>query len=400
MPRRYNDAIYKDSVGALLQQHSSASIAGHHSRRRRSGGAGAGAAAVKNYRLDNRANIKEIQAQNRQRREEEAAPVAEPFKLRQFKNVKSRFASAAAVPAAAAAVAVPPVASGAAQGAASGASQERGTPGSSARAALARDFLRKGTREKLATELRQEALRRRQEGGMAKTAAVTATGSRLFGSTTPSPPSNPSSAPGTYTATAASGYGGGGGGDGDGGRASLSRPENSSRGAGYAADRCGGGGVATRKEAVPRAGDVAHLAPRSGRNFVAANRMQASGAGASAVDMKARDVSDQDTAFTHENYGRVPEYLVSRQEQWEKEADRRRAEEPDPSCPPGMKVMPEGERLQTLRQLQENESVCQSQLNTFPLVVQTPLLQRRVDELNKKLKEIDEAKAIFSRARV
>lgn len=33
MPRRYNDAIYKDSVGALLQQHSSASIAGHHSRR-------------------------------------------------------------------------------------------------------------------------------------------------------------------------------------------------------------------------------------------------------------------------------------------------------------------------------------------------------------------------------
>ncbi|CAN0441367.1 unnamed protein product, partial [Ectocarpus fasciculatus] len=49
---------------------------------------------------------------------------------------------------------------------------------------------------------------------------------------------------------------------------------------------------------------------------------------------------------------------------------------------------------------QENESSCQSQLNKFPLVVQTPLLQRRVDDLNKKLKEIDEAKAIFSRARV
>ncbi|CAN0349188.1 unnamed protein product [Ectocarpus sp. 12 AP-2014] len=65
-----------------------------------------------------------------------------------------------------------------------------------------------------------------------------------------------------------------------------------------------------------------------------------------------------------------------------------------------MKLMPEEERLQTLRQLQENESSCQSQLNKFPLVVQTPLLQRRVDDLNKKLKEIDQAKAIFSRARV
>lgn len=44
--------------------------------------------------------------------------------------------------------------------------------------------------------------------------------------------------------------------------------------------------------------------------------------------------------------------------------------------------------------------MCQAQLNNFPLVVQTPLLQRRVDELNSKLKEIDAAKAIFSRARV
>ncbi|CAN0458417.1 unnamed protein product, partial [Hapterophycus canaliculatus] len=30
----------------------------------------------------------------------------------------------------------------------------------------------------------------------------------------------------------------------------------------------------------------------------------------------------------------VPEYLVSRQEQWEREAERRKAEAPDPSCPP------------------------------------------------------------------
>lgn len=49
---------------------------------------------------------------------------------------------------------------------------------------------------------------------------------------------------------------------------------------------------------------------------------------------------------------------------------------------------------------QENELTCQAQLNQFPLVVQTPLLQRRVDDLNNKLKEIDAAKAIFGRSRV
>lgn len=43
---------------------------------------------------------------------------------------------------------------------------------------------------------------------------------------------------------------------------------------------------------------------------------------------------------------------MSRQEEWEREETRRKAEAPDPSCPPGMKLMPEDERLETLKQLQ------------------------------------------------
>lgn len=45
-------------------------------------------------------------------------------------------------------------------------------------------------------------------------------------------------------------------------------------GVGVSMDCCGGRGVTPRKEAVPKAGDVAKLAPRSARDFVAANRMQ------------------------------------------------------------------------------------------------------------------------------
>lgn len=48
----------------------------------------------------------------------------------------------------------------------------------------------------------------------------------------------------------------------------------------------------------------------------------------------------------------VPDYLLSRQEEWERDEERRKAEAPDPSCPPGMKVMPEEERLSTLKLLQ------------------------------------------------
>ncbi|CAM9826063.1 unnamed protein product [Scytosiphon promiscuus] len=375
MPRRYNEAIYKDSVGALLEQRSPGN-GGYHHRSRHKGGPPA-----KNYRLDNRANIKEIEAQNRQRRAEEAAPAAEPFKLRQFKNVKSRFASAAAAAAAAAPPPPPPPPPPPAlQGpGAAAASAERTPP--------ARDFLRKGAREKVAAELRHEAYRRRRRqdyeavrnGNPTQAAAA---GSRPSGSAgaAPARSRSPSSRTGSDDA------------DGPGRRGPPSGSRGEEAGA-HTADYRGERGVTPRKEAVPRAGDVAHLAPRSGRDFVAANRLQA-------AEMKARDVPDRDTTFTHDSYGRVPEYLVTRQEQWEREAERRKAEAPDPSCPPGMKLMPEEDRLRTLRQLQENEASCQSQLNKFPLVVQTPLLQRRVDDLNSKLKEIDEAKAIFSRTRV
>ncbi|CAM9868630.1 unnamed protein product, partial [Laminaria digitata] len=121
MPRRYNGAIYKDSVGALLQQQApGGGFAGNDDRRRKSGG------RVKNYSLDNRANIKEIQAQNRQRKEEEEAPAAEPFKLQQFKNVKSRFASSSAPTA----------------------NEGPSAPGSAEAAGTGRHFLRRGSREK------------------------------------------------------------------------------------------------------------------------------------------------------------------------------------------------------------------------------------------------------------
>eukprot|EP00904_Undaria_pinnatifida_P009302 jgi/Undpi1/5501/HiC_scaffold_2.g00780.m1 len=376
MPRRYNGAIYKDSVGALLQQKAPGGFAGNDDRRCKSG------ARVKNYSLDNRANIKEIQAQNRQRKEEEEAPAAEPFKLRQFKNVKSRFASSA-----------PPTAS----------EVRSSAPGSAESKGTGRHFLRRGSREKVATELRQEAVRRRREDEAAAaanaTATSTATGSRKSSEGKGSPP-NRAAFPG---AGLSAGVGPGGAlaassGAGPYGAAPSSGRREGRAGSGTGAETEGsivcrwGAGVTPKKEAVPKAAEVARLAPRSSRDFVTANRVRA-------TEMKARNVSDEGGTFTHDSYGRVPDYLVSRQEEWEREAERRRAEAPDPSCPPGMKLMPEEERLKTLGLLQENELACQAQLNKFPLVVQTPLLRRRVDDLNEKLKEIDAAKAIFGRAR-
>ncbi|CAM9401254.1 unnamed protein product, partial [Sphacelaria rigidula] len=339
------------------------------------------------------------------RKEQEATPAAEPFKLAQFKNVKSRFSSTP-----------------------TGQVRRESRPESSEKGASpgpGRDFLRKGSRETVPNELRREAIRRRRQ---LESPTNTNTNSKLIGTrsrTSPTatldtpPPLNTAHATWAPTAVASSAYSTSPSPnhrnrapssgelincDDDHGaqgrqRCSLSSADMRRRSEGgqsvsKVSEQFGMMTTTTpRKEPVPRASDVAKLAPRLERDFVASNRLQA-------TEMKTKQLTEPESHFTHDSYGRVPDYLVSRQEEWEREEERRKAEAPDPTCPPGMKVMPEEERLSTLRLLAENEASCQAQLNKFPLVVQTPLLQKRVEYLNTKLKEIDEAKIIFSRPRV
>ncbi|CAM9465679.1 unnamed protein product, partial [Discosporangium mesarthrocarpum] len=168
-----------DSVGALLNQ-----SPGYGVSWRRTGSGRGGSTPVKDYRRDNRAAIKEIQAQVQARREQEAAPPAEPFKLEQFKSVKSRFSSP--------------------QG-----SKEDCPDGPSA---SKHEYLRRGSRDKVAAEQRKEAVRiGAGEGGRA----------------------------------------------GENGGASPSRRLTT-----------------PRKEPVPKACEVKELAPRTSRDFVSANRIK------------------------------------------------------------------------------------------------------------------------------
>lgn len=160
-----------------------------------------------------------------------------------------------------------------------------------------------------AKELRQEALRRRQlldesandTNANANANATTACSpNKLFGTTTFC------NEPATPTATTASTIGS---------AASTTRARRASTG-GLCADRClsfeiGGdrgdfGCVVTpRKEPVPRASDVAKLAPRSARDFVASNRLKVQcftvllSSGPSACSRKKREGGDNCDAKNH-----------------------------------------------------------------------------------------------------
>ncbi len=72
---------------------------------------------------------------------------------------------------------------------------------------------------------------------------------------------------------------------------------------------------------------------------------------------------------------------------------------PTPYCdvPSGMKIMPESERLDTLRVLQESLEETNKLIGRLPLKIETMGQIRRKTELEAKLKELEDAIAIFSR---
>ena len=82
------------------------------------------------------------------------------------------------------------------------------------------------------------------------------------------------------------------------------------------------------------------------------------------------------------------------------EEEQRRIEAGDPNCPPGMRMMPEAERLETLQALKKSEAEGKRQLMQLPLRVETASQQKKKAELEGKMKEIEEAIVIFSREKV
>ncbi|XP_076072556.1 enkurin domain-containing protein 1-like [Mytilus galloprovincialis] len=108
----------------------------------------------------------------------------------------------------------------------------------------------------------------------------------------------------------------------------------------------------------------------------------------------------QDDELKRYKKGVVPHYLVNRKDQWKKDEEDRIANTPDPAMPPGHKVLPENERLQTLNLLKERERELMKLLSGLPLRMDTFRLRTEKQEIEAKLSEIDEGKKIFSKPKV
>ena len=152
----------------------------------------------------------------------------------------------------------------------------------------------------------------------------------------------------------------------------------------------------TRKPAVPKRGERASATThRAGKNFIQENRREAV---AASPPKKTAEVSQD--GINRDGYGTVPLYLQERKAEMAEEAAKRAQEEENRKGPKGMVLMPEDERLDTLRILKENLKTTKDHLARMTLLVETPSAINRKAQLERKLQEIEDAINIFSRQKV
>lgn len=148
-----------------------------------------------------------------------------------------------------------------------------------------------------------------------------------------------------------------------------------------------------RKAAVPKKTEAPVLAPRSQTNFLNANAREIIHAAPAVREEKKEEKK-------HKEFGKVPAYLQNRKARWAAQEADRISRAGDPDCPPGMSLMPDSERLETLRVLKATLDDVKGQMQRLPLTIETPSQIRRKNALEAKFKEVEDAIKIFSRQKV
>lgn len=100
---------------------------------------------------------------------------------------------------------------------------------------------------------------------------------------------------------------------------------------------------------------------------------------------------------THKNFGKVPSYIHKYNRAREDAEIQRMVEEERAKIPPGTRLMPDEERLDTLKDLQESRKEINTALEKLPVVSKTLAMDKHKKDLEDKMARIDRAIETFSK---
>ena len=99
----------------------------------------------------------------------------------------------------------------------------------------------------------------------------------------------------------------------------------------------------------------------------------------------------------HKNYGKVPRYVQRYDKQREDLHLQRMEEEEKARHPPGTRLMPEQERVDTLNDLRESKKEISTAIERLPVMSRTIAGERHRKELEDKLLRIERAIQTFEK---
>jgi len=151
--------------------------------------------------------------------------------------------------------------------------------------------------------------------------------------------------------------------------------------------------VAPPKPAVPKATEASRgvsFAPEP-VNHIAANKVAAAKAKPQKAAVEER---------IQHTFGKVPDYLVDRKKELEREEIAREVACQRPDVPAGYKMLPEAERQETLATLQKKLQEAEAAFQKLPFKIETVGQKKREADLQKTIKECEAAIKVFSKPKV
>mmetsp|Transcript_20321 Transcript_20321/g.47485 ORF Transcript_20321/g.47485 Transcript_20321/m.47485 type:complete len:339 (+) Transcript_20321:24-1040(+) len=151
------------------------------------------------------------------------------------------------------------------------------------------------------------------------------------------------------------------------------------------------------KAAVPRATEARARPEASAKNFVLDNFQAAPAAYRPPPEKK---VSKQDKHLASHVQGKVPDYLKDRKMEIEERKRREALAARPPDAPPGLRLLPNDERQETLAALNSKKAELEKQYSQLSMTSTTVSANQRRKGLDDQLREVEGAIAIFSKTKV
>ena len=154
------------------------------------------------------------------------------------------------------------------------------------------------------------------------------------------------------------------------------------------------------KANTPSVNDKGVILQKNNKNYVEENKQKIIKGQVQKKISVSNNINKLEQNPFHKEYGKTPKYLQNMKIEAEKQKEIDKLKKEQEKYPKGTRLLTEDERLFTLNKLLESKKEIENLVAKLPITMNSQAVKNKQEELYKKLDEIDNAIATFSRKKV